>query len=133
MSLTKKDIKSIANIVNTNGEHLDKKWEKRREKDLRSIAEVVNANGEQLDKKWKRRLDENRKATGETINASIEYIDIKWEKKFTTIINKLSEHDVRFDNLEAKLNQLIKTEHEDIMVTYKDIENIKLRLKKADI
>ncbi len=45
---------------------------------------------------------------------------------------RLSEHDQRFDVIEDKIDQLSKRENEDIVAVVKDIEKIKIRLKKAE-
>lgn len=67
------------------------------------------------------------------IKAGNNSLDAKMDKGFSKVNHKLEEHDTRFDRLDSKINKLSKMENEDIVAAYRDISNIKTRLKKAGI
>jgi hypothetical protein len=70
---------------------------------------------------------------GKLIKTGNEYLDAKWDKRFTQLELKLVDHDHHFDVIEKKLDQIIKTENEDIMAIFNDLQGVKTRLKKANI
>ncbi len=77
--------------------------------------------------------NEDLKKIGNLVKSGYEYLDAKWEKRFVQIELKLEGHDKRFDNVDKKLDQIIKTENEDIMAVFNDLKSVKTRLKKAGV
>lgn len=79
---------------------------------------------------------EDVKKIQNVINASLEHLDAKWERRFKSleiyIETRFNQADQRFDKIERKIDQLIKTENEDIQVAFKEIQALKLRLKKLE-
>lgn len=67
------------------------------------------------------------------IEAGNDFLDVKWVKRFSVIEQKLYDHDKHFDSIKKKLDQIIKTENEDILAFFKDLHNVKTRLKKAGV
>ena len=74
---------------------------------------------------------------GKLINTRFDMFEAKWDKKF-------GEHQIgndrqfgivnnRLDVVVKKLDQIIKTENEDIMAVFNDLQGVKTRLKKSGI
>ncbi len=79
---------------------------------------------------------EDIKKIKNVVDASIEHLDAKWERRFqsleTYIEIRFDKNERRLDKIERKIDQLIKTENEDIQVAFKEIQALKLRLKKLE-
>lgn len=65
------------------------------------------------------------KAGNELVGARIDRLEEYMRQRFDEV-------DGRIDNVERKIDQLIKTEDEDIQVAYKEIQLLKIRLKKLE-
>ncbi len=81
--------------------------------------------------------NDDLKKIGNLIKSGYEYLDAKWDKRFTQLELKFDMHIIEnnehFKILDKKLDQLIKTENEDIMAVFNDLQVVKTRLKKANI
>ena len=77
------------------------------------------------------------KKIGALIKSGYEYLDAKWDKRFTQLELKFDMHikqnEKQFKILDSKIDQLIRTEKEDVVAIFNDVESIKTRLKKANI
>ena len=77
------------------------------------------------------------KKIGNLVKSGYEYLDAKWDKRFIQLELKFEEHidenNKQFKIINSKLDQIIKTENEDIMAVFNDLQNVKTRLKKANI
>lgn len=71
------------------------------------------------------------------IKAGNESLDVKWGKRFDGLEIKVdtgfNKVDKRLMVVEKKIDQLIKTENEDILAVFNDLQGVKTRLKKAGI
>jgi hypothetical protein len=68
----------------------------------------------------------------ELIKVRIDNLESHMQKGFIEVDLKLEEHDVRFDQIESKINQLVTMENEDILSAFKEIKILKSRVKKLE-
>lgn len=67
------------------------------------------------------------------VNASAEVTNARIDKFEENVNRRFEENDRQHDRIIAKVDQLFKTEHEDILAVYEDIDIINTKLKKANI
>lgn len=70
------------------------------------------------------------------VEAGNEYLDAKWNKRFNSLDlyldTRFGKIDKRLDDVGRKIDQLIKTENEDIQVAFREIQSLKIRLEKLE-
>ena len=68
----------------------------------------------------------------ELIKVQIDNLESHMQKGFIEVDLKFEKQDLRFDHIESKINQLITTENEDVLVAFKETKVPKARLKKLE-
>jgi len=82
-------------------------------------------------------VNDDLKKIKNLIDAGNEYLDSREEKRVQSLETYMSRRfkntEDRLERVERKIDQLLKTEEEDILVAYKEIEVLKKRLTRVEI
>jgi len=75
---------------------------------------------------------EDLKKIKDVIDSGNELISTRIDNFESYVRRRFDEADIRFDKIDRKIDQLIKTENEDMQVAFKEIKALKSRLKKLE-
>jgi len=70
------------------------------------------------------------------VDSGNEYLAAKWEKRFQSMDiymrSRFGNIDDKLESIDRKINQLIRTEDEDIQVAYREIEILKKKVRRLE-
>lgn len=100
---------------------------KKRDVELWEVLDAVNSGFTEMEHQF--RSFEGR---FDTLEKRIDDLEKRFGARFSSVEQRLDSIEKRLTSVEQKLDQLFSTESEDILLAFKEIRELKLRVKRLE-